>query len=82
MVGEPRLTPTVRLALERRCAGACETCRLEWRWALFVFKIEADRPATTDNLIVFCGCEARARTARHQISKVPVVLVSSRRFAE
>jgi len=59
MFGGLRLAPSVRLALERRCAGACEACRLDWRWALFVFKIEAARPATADNLIVLCGtCSA------------------------
>ena len=34
-----RLAPSVRVALERRCAGACEACRLDWRWALYVFKV-------------------------------------------
>ena len=50
-----RLAPSVRVALERRCAGACEACRLDWRWALYVFKVDEAAPGVAANLIVLCG---------------------------
>jgi len=54
-----RLAPSVRVALERRSAGACERCHLEWRWTLYVFKVDEAAPCTASNLIVLCGaCSA------------------------
>jgi HNH endonuclease len=59
MFGSLRLAPSVRIALERRCGGACESCGLEWRWALFVFRVDATAGCTATNLIVLCGtCSA------------------------
>lgn len=55
MFGALRLAPSVRIAVERRCAGACEGCGLEWRWALYVFRIDATARCTAANLIVLCG---------------------------
>ena len=59
MFGKLRLAPSVRLAIDRRCRGRCESCGLDWRWALYVFKlVESDR-CSRPNLIVLCGnCSA------------------------
>ena len=46
--------PSVRLAVERRCAGACEQCGFPWPWSLFVFRVEEDRPSRVDNLVALC----------------------------
>src|SRR2546422_7612353 len=61
MFGGLRLAPSVRIALERRCAGACEECGLEWRWALYVFRLDEGARGTTANLTVLCG---RCSTSR------------------
>ncbi len=59
MFGRLRLAPSVRIALERRCGGACEGCGLEWRWALYVFRVDATAGCTAANLVVLCGrCSA------------------------
>src|SRR5207237_539391 len=59
MFGTMRLAPSVRIALERRCSGACEACRLEWRWALYVVRLDENTPCTAANLLVLCGrCSA------------------------
>jgi len=59
MFGGLRLAPSVRGALERRCAGACESCGLEWPWALYVFRLADSERSTVANLIVLCGnCSA------------------------
>src|SRR2546430_3654661 len=59
MFGGLRLSPSVRIALERRCRGACERCGLEWRWALYVFRADEAARCTAANLAVLCGsCSA------------------------
>ena len=59
MFGGLRLSPSVRIALERRCGGACEGCGLEWRWALYVFRVDQTAPCRATNLVVLCGsCSA------------------------
>lgn len=58
-----RLAPSVRLALERRCAGACERCGLEWRWALYVFRVDESRGCQAANLVVLCGACSTGRDA-------------------
>jgi HNH endonuclease len=55
MFGRLRLAPSVRLALERRCGGACEGCGLDWRWALYVFRREGSASCRVENLVVLCG---------------------------
>ncbi len=55
MFGGLRLSPSVRFALERRCGGACEGCGLEWRWALYVFRIDETVRCCAANLVVLCG---------------------------
>ena len=55
MFGRLRIAPSVRIALERRCAGACESCGLEWRWALYVFMADEGAGCTAANLRVLCG---------------------------
>jgi hypothetical protein len=55
MFGRLRLAPSVRIALERRCGGACEGCGLEWRWALYVFRVDASAGCAVSNLVVMCG---------------------------
>ena len=55
MFGRLRLAPSVRIALDRRCTGACESCGLEWRWALYVFRVDEGASCSADNLIVLCG---------------------------
>ena len=57
-----RLAPSVRVALDRRCAGACERCGLDWRWALYVFKVDEGAPGAAANLIVLCGACSSERT--------------------
>src|SRR2546423_9196661 len=52
-------SPSVRLAVQRRSAGACESCRLEWPWTLYLFRIEEGGPNTAANLVVLCSvCSA------------------------
>ena len=59
MFGGLRLSPSVRIELERRCRGACERCGLEWRWALYVFRVDESARCTAANVIVLCGsCSA------------------------
>src|SRR2546429_3142238 len=59
MFGGLRPSPSVRIALERRCGGACERCGLEWRWALYVFRVDETVRCSAANLIVLCGrCSA------------------------
>ncbi len=59
MFGAVRLAPGVRTALERRCAGACEACGLEWPWLLYVFKVDEVGGCGSANLVVLCGsCSA------------------------
>jgi hypothetical protein len=59
MFGRLRLAPGVRVALERRCAGTCESCGLEWRWALYVFRVDEAGGCGAGNLVVLCGpCSA------------------------
>ena len=54
-----RLAPSVRRAIDRRCRGRCESCGLDWRWALYVFKLVETGRCTRPNLIVLCGaCSA------------------------
>jgi hypothetical protein len=62
MFGGLRLAPGVRVTLERRCGGACESCGLEWRWALYVFKTDEAAGCTAANLIVLCGSCSAGRT--------------------
>ena len=50
-----RLAPSVRTALDRRSRGRCESCGLDWRWALYVFKLVETGGTTRSNLIVLCG---------------------------
>ena len=61
-MGTLRLAPSVRVALERRCAGACEGCGLEWRWALYVFKTDESGSCTAANLVVLCGACSAGRS--------------------
>jgi hypothetical protein len=35
--------------------GPCEGCGLEWRWALYVFRVDQAARCTTANLLVLCG---------------------------
>src|SRR5437879_2729769 len=59
MFGGLRLAPSVRIALERRCGGACESCGLEWRSALYVFRVDTNGGCNVANLFVLCGtCSA------------------------
>ncbi len=55
MFGRLRLAPSVRVALERRCASACERCGLEWLWSLYVFRVDESAGSNAANLIVLCG---------------------------
>ena len=51
--------PTVRLAVEQRSGGACESCGLEWPWTLYLFRVEEDGPNTAANLVLLCAtCSA------------------------
>src|SRR5260370_2055108 len=64
MFGGLRLAPSVRVALDRRCSGACEKCGLEWRWALYVSRVDESGPCTAANLLVLCGtCSSSADRA-------------------
>lgn len=47
--------PTVRRAVEQRSGGACESCGLEWPWALHLFRVRADGPDTAANLVALCA---------------------------
>lgn len=55
MFGRLRLAPNVPIALERRCGGACEGCGLEWRWALYVFRLDETSACTAANLVALSG---------------------------
>jgi len=69
MFGGLRLAPSVRIALERRSGGACEACGLEWRWALYVFRVDEAARSTAANLVVLCG----ACSTDHEGAFAPVV---------
>jgi hypothetical protein len=49
------VAPTVRLHVERRSGGACESCGLEWPWALYLFRIQEEGPDIAANLVVLCS---------------------------
>ena len=46
--------PTVRLAVEQRSGGACESCGLEWPWTLYLFRVDEEGPNTAANLVLLC----------------------------
>lgn len=48
------IAPTVRLAVERRSGGACESCGLEWPWALNLFRLQEEDADTAANLVLLC----------------------------
>lgn len=41
--------------VESRCSAACESCGLEWRWALYVFRVDESAGCSAANLVVLCG---------------------------
>jgi 5-methylcytosine-specific restriction endonuclease McrA len=47
-------SPTVRLAVERRSGGACESCGLAWPWILHLFRVDEVGANTVANLIALC----------------------------
>lgn len=48
------IAPTVRLVIEGRSGGACESCGLQWPWSLQVFRVQEAGPDTAANLVVLC----------------------------
>lgn len=38
----------------RRCGGACESCGLEWPWALYLFRRDPAHGSSASNLRVLC----------------------------
>lgn len=57
--GSLRVTAGARAVVMERCDGACERCRLEWPWALYLFLLDENRPAAAANLQALCGgCSA------------------------
>jgi 5-methylcytosine-specific restriction endonuclease McrA len=38
----------------RRCRGACESCGLEWPWALYAFVLDEAIPHRSANLVALC----------------------------
>jgi len=63
-VGDPagerlRVGGGARAAVLRRCGGACETCGLEWPWALYVFLVDGGGRPAAANLVAICtACSA------------------------
>jgi HNH endonuclease len=55
-------SPTVRLAVEQRSGGACESCGLEWPWTLYLFRVEEEGPNTASNLVLLCSTCSAGRT--------------------
>jgi 5-methylcytosine-specific restriction endonuclease McrA len=49
------VAPTVRLNVVRRSGGACESCRLEWPWALYLFRVQEEGPDIATNLVILCS---------------------------
>lgn len=49
-----RVSHGARLAVQRRCAGACERCGLEWPWELYLFAVEEAAPPSAANLVALC----------------------------
>jgi HNH endonuclease len=47
--------------VERRSGGACESCRLEWPWALYLFRVQEEGPNTAANLVVLCSMCSNGR---------------------
>lgn len=48
-----------RAAVLRRCGGACESCALEWPWALYVFRVDGALGTSAANLVALCmACAA------------------------
>src|SRR5207253_1176013 len=54
--------PTVRLAVEQRSGGACESCGLEWPWTLYLFRVEDEGPNTAANLVLLCATCSTGRS--------------------
>lgn len=53
--GRLKLSPAVRSAVDRRCAGACEGCGLQWPWLLYLFRLDETGRDTAPNLVVLCS---------------------------
>lgn len=45
----------------RRCGGACESCGLEWPWALYLFRVDAAAGGAATNLVALCAACAGDR---------------------
>ena len=59
-----RISHGARSAVLRRCAGACESCGLEWPWELYLFPLDAEAPPRSDNLVALCLSCSAERPAR------------------
>jgi HNH endonuclease len=44
-----------RAVVMRRSGGACESCGLEWPWALYLFRVDESGSASASNLRALCG---------------------------
>jgi 5-methylcytosine-specific restriction endonuclease McrA len=44
-----------RAAVLRRCGGACESCGLEWPWALYLFPVAVAGSGAAANLVALCA---------------------------
>jgi HNH endonuclease len=45
---------SARAAVARRCGERCESCGLEWPWALHVFRVDPAGPARAGNPVALC----------------------------
>lgn len=50
-----------RAAVLKRCREACESCGLEWPWALYLFPVRPDGGGAAANLIALCAACASER---------------------
>lgn len=50
-----------RAAVLRRCHEACESCGLEWPWALYMFLVQADGGRAAANLVALCAACSSGR---------------------
>lgn len=48
------ISGSARAAVLRRCRERCETCGLEWPWALYVFPVDPAEPGRAANLVALC----------------------------
>lgn len=61
MLTRLRVSGGARAVVQRRCAGACESCGLEWPWILYLFRIDETGSNRAANLCAVCSACSNGR---------------------